>query len=197
MTTQQTETVAGRIHEELRQVDVVPINLVIQTLGMLSLSWPAKSMASIVIYGPGPWYKLSSMSDWTGKATKNHAGDSAYSEHPSTPVQSILTCSPAYKVSMYPTGSPGKTKALYMQTVNSVGELCGAEDIPLKLRAMLPLSVDKREETDIVALGAGAISQRAAVNARRECTWIPGVTVLNRLLLEAMERGGKAGFSTT
>lgn len=61
------------------QLDVVLIKLIVQTPGMTSLSWPTKTLASIVIYGPGPWYKLSWMDKWIEKASKDKVGESMFS----------------------------------------------------------------------------------------------------------------------
>ncbi len=183
------------MREELYQVDVVPINLVISPSGIPSLSWPVDSQASVVIYGPGPWYKLSWMSDWTQKATKIEDGNSTLVSIRNC--RSILTCTPAYQASMYRTSSPGKNKARYMQSVNCVGKICGAEQLPLILRDMLRSSVNEVEGIGSVAPEIRAISQQVAVTESSERTWIAGVEVLEELALEATKRGGKGGFSTT
>lgn len=84
-----------------------------------------------------------------------------------------------------------------MQRVNSVGKICGTDELPSMLRAMLPLTMDELEETEDVAPESRATLQQAAVGESRECTWIAGARVLKRLDVEATERGGKGGFIAT
>ena len=70
-----SDNAAGQILAQIRQVDVLPIVLIVQDFGVASLEWPTQSTARIVIYGPGPWYKLSWMREWIEKASKTNAGD--------------------------------------------------------------------------------------------------------------------------
>jgi hypothetical protein len=98
----------------------------------------------------------------------------------------ILTVSPAYQVAMY-NKTLGKNKALYMQSVNFVGKLCGAEHLPLYLRGMLRLPVSEGGESIIVAEESRSrwMFQQNAMNKIRDCTWTAGVDVLKALASEA------------
>ena len=69
------ENAADQIHAQIKHMDVLPMCLIVQDFNVTSLEWPSQSIARIVIYGPGPWYKLSRMTEWIEKASKNKAGD--------------------------------------------------------------------------------------------------------------------------
>jgi len=92
---------------------------------------------------------------------------------------------------MFHPGAHRQKRDRYKQSVNFVGNICGLDELPSDLRAMLRLSVDEVKESEDVAPKSRAISQQSAGNESKEYNWVAGVDVLELLALEAMKvKGG-------
>ncbi|KAL6721523.1 hypothetical protein ACLMJK_000627 [Lecanora helva] len=112
---------------QLPQMDVLPISLIMQDFKMAGLTWPTNTTARAVIYGPGPWYKLASISEWVGKATTDEVAK---------------TC----KITMYQPGRARKGKSLYKKSGNAIGKTCGSVDLSRVLDDIVYQSKNGKEE---------------------------------------------------